>query len=69
MRLSTDQRDAKGRVVNGFDYALQVWVRNGIVATCAHPAPMRRGGTPCCNQHRYAGRDILTIPGHERTTP
>lgn len=36
----------------GFDYALQVWVENGKVIPCAHPASM---GPECCNGRKYAG--------------
>ena len=67
-RSSRDElHPATGRVWNGFDYQLQVWVRNGIVDPGGHPAEMRTNG-PCCNQHAYAGQSILEIRGAETRT-
>jgi len=63
-RQSGDQLAADGSILNGFDYQLQVWVIDGRVDACSHPASMRRAG-PCCNQARYAGHLVATIPGHE----
>lgn len=64
-RASRDELDpGTGRVWNGFDYRLQVWVRNGIVQPCGHPARMQTSG-PCCAQDAYAGRSILEIEGAE----
>jgi len=38
-----------GEVYNGFDYALQVWVKDGIVQICGHLSD------ECgCNQRKYA---------------
>jgi len=54
-----------GRVWNGFDYALQVWVRDGVVQPCAHPVRMRTHG-PCCTQSQYAGQRILDLPAAEQ---
>ena len=66
-RLSGDElRD--GSVWNGFDYALQVWVLDGVVQRCGHPMAMRRGG-PCCPAFRLAGRRIETIPGAQCRRP
>ena len=66
-RLSGDElRD--GSVWNGFDYALQVWVLDGVVQRCGHPVAMRRGG-PCCPAFRLAGRRIETIQGAQRRPP
>ena len=66
-RLSGDElRD--GSVWNGFDYALQVWVLDGVVQHCGHPMAMRRGG-PCCPAFRLTGRRIDTIPGAQRRRP
>ncbi len=53
-RESTDEIK-NGRVFNGFDYSLQVWVRNGVILDCAHPERM---GARCCNQRIFAGRRI-----------
>jgi hypothetical protein len=63
-RLSGDElRD--GFVWNGFDYALQVWVLDGVVERCGHPPAMTRW-SPCCAAFSLAGRRIDAIPGAER---
>jgi len=63
-RLSGDEvRD--GYVWNGFDYALQVWVTDGIVQRCGHPAAMSRPA-PCCAAFALAGQRINRIPGAQR---
>jgi hypothetical protein len=55
-RLSGDElRD--GYVWNGFDYTLQVWVVDGLVRQCGHPAAMSRD-TPCCAAFALAGQRI-----------
>jgi hypothetical protein len=43
-----------------FDYDLQVWVSEGIVLKCGHPASMSSPASPCCNAsvHAYAGSSI-----------
>jgi hypothetical protein len=41
-RTSRDQFDEAGRLVNGFDYDLQCWVRKYIVQDCGH-----KQGTGC----------------------
>lgn len=48
-----DERDAQGSLVNGFDYDLQVWVRDGIVLNCGHCA-----GYCGCNARIYSGQTI-----------
>jgi hypothetical protein len=54
MRQSTDQTDASGNVLNGFDYGLQVWVTAGVILRCGHP------GERCsCNARRFAGMTVL----------
>jgi hypothetical protein len=66
-RLSGDAlRD--GYVWNGFDYALQVWVIDGVAQSCGHPVAMPRGGA-CCPALRLAGRRIEMIPGAQRRPP
>lgn len=35
-RQSSNQYDAQGRLINGFDYDNQCWVINGIVQKCGH---------------------------------
>ena len=63
-RLSGDElRD--GVVWNGFDYAPQVWVVDGIVQRCGHPPAMARRG-PCCAAFMLAGRRINETPGAQR---
>ena len=52
-RVSRDEI-REGAVWNGYDYALQVWVLDGIVQACGHPSEMRRFA-PCCDQDRYQG--------------
>ena len=67
-RLSGDElRD--GYVWNGFDYALQVWVVDGVAQSLrASGGDAPRGG-PCCPAFRLAGRRIETIPGAQRRPP
>jgi hypothetical protein len=66
-RLSGDElRD--GYVWNGFDYAVQVWVVDGIVQCCGHPPAMARRG-PCCPALRLTGRRIDTISEAEQRRP
>jgi hypothetical protein len=63
-RFSDDElRD--GRIFNGFDYRIQVWVVDGVIPPCGHPASLRHGGVLCCNAHRYAGQRIAEVPGAE----
>ena len=41
-RQSTDEiKD--GRLINGFDYINQAWVRHGVYVRCGHPAAMECG--------------------------
>jgi hypothetical protein len=56
-----------GRVWHGVDYELQVWVRDGIVQNCGHPAMLRFQDRPCCNAYRLAGQKILDIPNAQKT--
>jgi hypothetical protein len=66
-RLSGDEL-RNGFVWNGFDYALQVWVVDGVVQRCGHPPAMARHGS-CCAAFSLAGRRIDTIPGAQRRHP
>ena len=54
-RLSNDEFDGKGNLVNGFDYDLQVWVKGGLVLNCGHPA---YSGSCNCNARRFVGMDL-----------
>jgi len=57
-RESSDEiRD--GAVYNGYDYRLQVWVKDGQVQDCAHP------GHCTCAARAFAGVSIANISGHE----
>jgi hypothetical protein len=67
-RLSGDEIRF-GRVWNGFDYELQVWVANGIIQGCGHPQTMRSDGRPCCNACRLAGQSILDVPNAQIRKP
>ncbi len=60
-RLSGDEI-RRGRVWNGFDYELQVWVANGIIQRCGHPETMRFQAKSCCNAYQLAGQSILDVP-------
>lgn len=40
MRLSDDEKDETGKLVNGFDYANQAWVVDGKYQRCGHPESM-----------------------------
>ena len=66
-RLSGDELATDGTILNGFDYNVQVWVINGIIKTCGHPAKMRlfAGDVACCNAWTYADYPIHDVPGHE----
>ena len=67
-RISMDEVDAAGVVKNGFDYNLQVWVKNWIVQICGHPESMRSNGRGCCEAYFLTGQDIRNIDGHEVRT-
>ena len=64
-RQSSDEYRS-GRVYNGYDYALQVWVLKGIIQDCGHPPIMQQAG-PCCDAHRVAGQRLAEVPGHTNT--
>jgi hypothetical protein len=60
-RVSGDEwRDE--HVWNDFDYALQVWVVEGVVQPCGRPSAMSPH-TPCCAARVLAGQRIEEIPG------
>ena len=52
-RESTDELAADGSILNGFDYHLQVWVRDGVVLNVGLGAAL------------YVGQRVNMIPGHE----
>lgn len=63
MRTSVDETK-NGIVWNGFDYDLQVWVRNGVIQNCGHPQNAEKGHG-CCNARTLHGRMIFDVQGHE----
>ena len=67
-RLSSDEIRG-GYLFNGFDYNINVWVVDGVIRRCAHPASMRPRGVPCCNAYRYAGQPIAQMHSAETFSP
>ncbi len=64
-RTSRDIIDESGVVKHGYDYNLQVWVRDYLIRDCAHPTHIKNTKLWCCNQHRYCGQDVRKVEGHE----
>lgn len=62
-RLSKDEIK-HGRVWNGYDYSLQVWVVDGVIQDCGHPEEMKAKG--CRNAYKLAGEKILDITGAQK---
>ena len=47
---------------SGFDYDLQVWVRDNIVQMCGHRKNLvGKTGAPCCRGWLYAGNNITEV--------
>ena len=67
-RVSSDEIRG-GYLFNGFDYNVHVWVVDGAIHRCGHPASMRAGGVPYCNAYRYAGQPIARVRGAETFPP
>lgn len=59
-RLSGDEI-RNGRVFTGYDYNLQVWVTQGIIQDCGHPAHMASRCFDYCNGRTLAGHSIYAI--------
>jgi len=55
MREGTN-RYLAGKLIDGYDYDLQVWVKGGQVIDCNHPDSMKANG--CCNGHKHAYRQL-----------
>jgi len=56
MRTSDNYLDAAGALISGFDYDLQLWVKNYIIQDCGH-----RPEHGCnCLGRTHAGQDIRT---------
>lgn len=72
MRMSIDELTPHGTVHNGYDYQLNVWVRDGLILDCRHPqvevgAPGElAGGSRCCNARKLRGRRVDEIAGHDQ---
>lgn len=64
MRNSIDELDENKVIFNGFDYQLQVWVKNGVIENCSHPDNSFKGHG-CCNARALHGRKISEVQGHE----
>lgn len=64
-RLSGDEI-RHGRVWNGFDYELQVWVVNGIIQHCGHADTVLSPKNFCCSACRLAGQSIFDVPNAQR---
>lgn len=64
MKIFVDKLDKSGVVVDGYDYNLQAWIKDGVIQDCFHPEHWKE--SHCCNAHRLAGRRIHETPGHER---
>jgi hypothetical protein len=60
MGLSNDEV-ISGAIWNGFDYNLQVWVKDGVIMGCGHPETMK----DCCNGRKYADQMIVDVNGRE----
>ena len=58
-RGSGDEIDDVGTIKNGFDYGLQVWVKDYIVQRCGHQICR-------CNANQYQGQDIRQAKEMER---
>ena len=52
-RESTDELAPDGSILNGFDYNLQVWVKDGICQDVG------------LNSDKYVGQKVASIAGHE----
>ena len=57
MRTSRNEI-VNGIVKNGFDYNLQIWIKDYIIQECGHPDYMRPA---CCNAGKWHGRDIRKL--------
>lgn len=58
--LAAGVQVAHGMNETEYNYQLQVWVVNGIIQPCEHPASMRITG-PCCPANRYWGLTIAQV--------
>lgn len=45
-----------------YNYAVQVWLVNGVIQPCKHPATMRANGQHCCNADKFKGMSLPFDP-------
>jgi hypothetical protein len=58
--------DASRKLVPLFNYDLQVWILDGMVQPCAHPASMRVKQAWCCRAYLWRGMtEAEAIAEHE----
>jgi len=50
MRLSRNQYNPDGRLINGYDYTNQAWVLDGVYKECGLPQTMDCSCYGCINQ-------------------
>lgn len=55
-RQSNDQYEA-GRLINGFDYKNQAWVKDGKYVRCGHPESMNCG----CYGREHEGQSTKAV--------
>lgn len=60
MRYSTNE-EINGTVKNGFDYTLQVWVKDYIIQDCGHKTHNGFKVFECCNARRLRDQDIREV--------
>ncbi len=53
-RLSQDEFDGQGILLNGFDYDKQAWVKDGRYLRCGHPESMTCG----CFGREHTGEPV-----------
>ena len=60
MRTSGNQYDAAGRLMAGYDYDNQAWVRAGVYVRCGHPETMNCGcfGRLHAGEHTQVGERV-----------
>ncbi len=57
MRTSKNEV-VSGKIKNGFDYELQVWVKDYTIQKCGHKKQVLGF---CCHVEKLAGKDIRSI--------
>lgn len=60
MRISNDvYKD--GKLVDGFDYDVQAWIKGGVILNCGHPQTMDCG----CYGRAHAGKRLEDVKAAE----